>query len=392
MNVIAKSIISILLAYLLGSILPAYFIARIRGFDIRKKGSGNPGISNAAITMGYEVAVIVAIYDLLKAPLAITIASYIGAPLPISLLSGFFTIIGSIAPFYLKFKGGRGVAASAGIVGYSIFALLLENWHFTYFFGPIAVMMGIIFSLKKNLRKNASSNIISLILLPLLLIAALLFYGVNPYSIALIGATCYIVGERIENLLRDKIKEIPEEERSLLKRKKLRPFGAAFPVGVLFFKKHTLMLLGAVLLFFVILEVVRFTTKFEKFPLRYKTTEKSRVSSMAMFLLGTFLTLLLFPKNIASLAVMFVVFGDLLAWSIGTGLGGKNFLNKTFSGTLACLVTCLTISVIYYKLGLVFLRVGTVGSIVATLVEIAPIEDDNFAIPITSAIIMTALE
>ncbi len=388
-DIILKSVAAIIIAYVLGSILPAYFIAKAKGFDIRKRGSGNPGIGNAAGTMGYGIAIVVAMYDIFKSPLAIAIANYIGAPLYISLLSGFVTIIGHIAPFYLKFKGGRGGAASVGIIGYSIVMLLLQDWHFAYFLVPIVIMMGIVFSLRNRVTEYL--NAMSLILSPLLLIAIILFYGLNPYSITLSAAICYIAGERINKLLKNKLKEISVEQKALLKRKWLRPFAIVFPLGVLFFKRYTLIVLGMVLSFFVIFEILRFATKFKKFPLRYKKEERTRISSMTMFLFAVFLTLFFFPQNIASLAVMFVIFGDLLAWCIGFGIGGKGFLGKTWIGMAACFITCFTLSTIYYKLGLVTYTVGVAGSIIATLIEIAPIGEDNFVIPVASAVIMTIL-
>ena len=70
-------VISALFGYLIGGINPAYLIAKYKGFDIRKRGSGNAGASNAVITMGKKVGAISAILDIFKAYLAVTIAGFL---------------------------------------------------------------------------------------------------------------------------------------------------------------------------------------------------------------------------------------------------------------------------------------------------------------------------
>ena len=110
---------------------------------------------------------------------------------------------------------------------------------------------------------------------------------------------------------------------------------------------------------------------------------------MVIFLFSTLLVLLFFPTNIATLAIMFVVFGDLLAWCVGITVGGAGFLGKTWSGTAACLATCLTVAVIYSAMDMVLLPIGILGALTATAVEVAPLHEDNFVMPVASAIIMT---
>ena len=112
---------------------------------------------------------------------------------------------------------------------------------------------------------------------------------------------------------------------------------------------------------------------------------------MVMFLFAAVLVLGFFPTNIASLAIMFIIFGDLMAWCIGRTFGGRGFLNKTWSGTAACFVTCFTLATIYYSLDLVALPVGLLGAVCATAVEAAPLQEDNFVMPVVSAIVMSII-
>jgi glycerol-3-phosphate acyltransferase PlsY len=390
MNIWAAIPISIILAYFLGSFLPSYFIARIKGFDIRNKGTGNPGISNTARTMGYGYGVIVALYDLFKAPLAIFISSSIGAPSAVAFLAGFITIIGHMFPFYLNFKGGKGWACCVGIMVYSTVSLLMESWQLVFVLLPILATSAlfIIFVIKEN---GIYRNMIIFGLLPLYIVGTILYSGVNIFTVSLLLASCIPIGQNIFEELNEKIKKMTDEERSLLRRKWLRPLAIVFPIGVIFFKTHTLILLGIVLLFFAILEVLRFTSGIRKFPLSYKKTERRKISSIGMFLFATFLTLVIFPKNVASLAVMFTIYGDLLAWCVGYGIGGPGFLGKTWIGAVACFMTCIIITSIYVELGLIPLIAGFAGAFTAAVIEFAPIREDNFSIPITSAIIMTML-
>ena len=109
---------------------------------------------------------------------------------------------------------------------------------------------------------------------------------------------------------------------------------------------------------------------------------------MVVFLFATLLVLWFFPVNIATLAMMFVVFGDLLAWCIGITIKGRGFLEKTWSGTVACFAACFTLAALYASLGLVTLPVGVLGAASATAVEAAPLQEDNFVMPVASVIVM----
>jgi glycerol-3-phosphate acyltransferase PlsY len=108
-------IILICLSYFIGSISPSYLIAKyIYKFDIRTRGSGNCGTTNAIRTMGWKIGILTFVIDMLKGSLA----SYIGvlyAGEDFGIITGISAIIGHTYPFYLGFKGGKGVATTMGI-------------------------------------------------------------------------------------------------------------------------------------------------------------------------------------------------------------------------------------------------------------------------------------
>ena len=103
-------------AYLLGSSSMSYYIAKIKGVDIRNKGSKNLGASNAMITLGWKYGIIVAIHDIAKSAIAVLIAQILFPTLPyIGAVAGVASVLGHIFPFYLKFKGGKGFASYIGM-------------------------------------------------------------------------------------------------------------------------------------------------------------------------------------------------------------------------------------------------------------------------------------
>jgi glycerol-3-phosphate acyltransferase PlsY len=112
-----KIVVCILIGYLIGTLNPAYFISKVKGFDIRKKGSGNAGASNALIVLGKAAGVICAVFDMAKTCVAIGLAEYLFPEFEYAFtLSGVACILGHIFPFYMKFKGGKGLACIGGMI------------------------------------------------------------------------------------------------------------------------------------------------------------------------------------------------------------------------------------------------------------------------------------
>ncbi len=115
---IKQAIMTILVGYAFGCIQPAYFLSKIVGkMDIREHGSGNAGASNITAIMGWKYGFIVGLVDILKGIFAVLVVRWIypGSP-DLAYLSGIMAIIGHIFPFYLKFRGGKGVATLVGMM------------------------------------------------------------------------------------------------------------------------------------------------------------------------------------------------------------------------------------------------------------------------------------
>lgn len=112
-----KYVLCILIGYLIGAINPSYIIAKIRGFDIREEGSKNAGASNALILFGKVIGVACALFDIAKAAFAIWLCGKIFPELTYSFaVTGVACILGHVFPFYMKFRGGKGLACLGGMI------------------------------------------------------------------------------------------------------------------------------------------------------------------------------------------------------------------------------------------------------------------------------------
>ena len=110
-------IICLLLGYLAGTVNPAYLLGRHNGVDIRQKGSGNAGASNAIILFGKARGFICAVLDIAKAYLSVCITKSLFPHYSLAFaVTASACILGHIFPFYLRFKGGKGLACLGGSI------------------------------------------------------------------------------------------------------------------------------------------------------------------------------------------------------------------------------------------------------------------------------------
>lgn len=110
-------VLVLFIGYLLGCLNLAFFIGKLKGFDIRKYGSNNAGASNATITMGAKIGFLVGLHDILKSVIAIFLVSQLFPTLlDAKAIAGASAVLGHIFPFYLKFKGGKGFAPFLGMI------------------------------------------------------------------------------------------------------------------------------------------------------------------------------------------------------------------------------------------------------------------------------------
>ena len=117
-----RYLLAALLGYLLGCSHMAFYIGKLKKLDIRSAGSGNLGASNATVLFGWGSGILVALHDIGKAFLAVILARWLFPAVPhAGAVAGIAAVLGHIFPFYLKFKGGKGLASYFGMT-------LALNW------------------------------------------------------------------------------------------------------------------------------------------------------------------------------------------------------------------------------------------------------------------------
>ena len=112
-------ILLLLLSYLLGAIPSGYIITkRLKGFDIRDHGSGNPGAANVFRVVGKWPGIATFACDSAKGAAAVLAVKYFAPDnIYLAMAAGFIAIGAHMWTIFLKFRGGKGVATSAGVFG-----------------------------------------------------------------------------------------------------------------------------------------------------------------------------------------------------------------------------------------------------------------------------------
>ena len=159
----------ILFAYLLGSIPFGFLIGKAQGIDLRKVGSGNIGATNTGRVLGKKWGTLCMLLDILKGLVPMLVVREQNAdPLQLTLwlLVGCAAVLGHVFPVYLKFKGGKGVATSLGIV--------LGLWPYYTLCGIAAFLVWLVLVLLW--RYVSLASIVAAITFPVFLIAAILIF------------------------------------------------------------------------------------------------------------------------------------------------------------------------------------------------------------------------
>lgn len=140
----AGRIICLAIGYLCGLFQTAYIYGKSKGIDIREKGSGNAGTTNTLRTFGTKAGILVLCGDIVKCIIACSIARFVVVPMTepelkylLILYAAAGVILGHNFPFYMHFKGGKGIAATAG---------LIICFHWSFFIMGVIVFFGIFFT------------------------------------------------------------------------------------------------------------------------------------------------------------------------------------------------------------------------------------------------------
>ena len=143
-------IICLLMGYVFGLFQTAFFYGKTKGIDIRQHGSGNSGTTNALRVLGPKAGIIVFLGDCLKCMIAVLLTriifgeSHVDMIYLLCLYTAAGAILGHNYPFYMQFKGGKGIASSAGlmIAFHPFFIPMLLTLFFGTFFVTHYVSLG----------------------------------------------------------------------------------------------------------------------------------------------------------------------------------------------------------------------------------------------------------
>jgi len=385
---------SIAFGYLVGSFSPAYFFGRLKGVDIRQIGTGNAGTLNLFHNCGLKPAIPTALFDISKGILAIVLAQSLGVNIICTQISGFAAIVGHVFPFYLRFRGGQGVATATGVMLLYLVKYVKTDNAFLYTLCFLLIIVGIFYYVT---RKGA---LVGMIVLPVLCYSMLVRNPGFAYMAFLLVVVVYIVTIGVLNTVKFKLLQIRDETfSSHWWRVVLRPCAVIFVVLYLYWpQRQVLVFVGSIALLFILVDVVRFVLHRanELFAVRIrsflKKGEARRFTSMTMFLVAAFIVLLVFHKDIAIAALTYLIFADIFSKIFGLAFGRHKLFDKTVEGSLAYLGGALIcVYVLFTSLGIPLLML-CIGAIAATIAEFMPVGlDDNFTVGIVSGAVMTVM-
>lgn len=112
---IMEAVIAVAFGYLAGSVPFAFLLARRHGVDLRRSGSGNVGAANVLRTSGVPNAVVAMCLDVAKGAAAVLVAQRLSGGPATPVAGGLAAVIGHIYPVWIGFRGGKGVATTAGV-------------------------------------------------------------------------------------------------------------------------------------------------------------------------------------------------------------------------------------------------------------------------------------
>ncbi len=331
----------LVLGYLVGSISPGYFFGRIiKHIDIRKVGNGNTGATNTYYIVGPVFGILTGIFDFLKTPVVYFLAvsgilSFTVSP-DLGLLVGLSVVLGHIKPFYLGFRGGKGVASLLGLCAItifytrSIFALIFLIGSIIY---AIVVSKSLVLThpLRQVLKLGVLVLPLGTIWLPKIFILA----------IALLAFLVFAVFDAIR-LLNPKINK-----------------------------------------------------RYLNFVIFAKSKETRKPSGATLLLFSNLLILWLFPKEIAVLSLTGFILGDSLA-PIGKRMLPVPLLKgKTLGGALIIFTVSAVAGLFLISLTPLhfsFLLILFAALLTAVLDQFSFLIDDNLLVPLGTTLLLTVFQ
>ena len=387
-------ILSLIIGYIIGTINPGYLLGRIKGIDLREVGTRNPGTSNAWHELGKKYGILTGFYDIAKSFIACVVSILLlGLNSYFAQFSGMMAIIGHCFPFYLKFRGGKGVATSLGMILYYgiMYMVTSEPLDYTMVFLSIYLLLiALLFIYITHVLR-----MLVWIILPFLGYGAYVYYPHNEFNIFFLTVLFFLFGYTTYVAVVSKKFTF---KGVIFKKDWIRMIFRLLGIAFLIFydvvsKVFSLFIIYIFGVIYVTIDLQKILwknieTEGENVSLD-KKDERKRFSLFSNFLVGSFITIMIFPREIAFSATIFLIFGGISRKIIGLGFGRYKFLNKSLEGTLAylgCMGLCGFVLLTLLEISPIVLMLGGITAFITDLLSIEI--NDNFTVPIISASVM----
>ncbi|MHA2392110.1 MAG: glycerol-3-phosphate acyltransferase [Promethearchaeota archaeon] len=389
------SVISIIIGYILGSILPAYFIGRLKGIDIRTVGSKNAGTSNVYHELGLKYAVLTGFYDFFKGLLAIWISFQLQPNFLIAQLAGYAAIIGHVSPFYINFRGGQGLATSMAILIYYMINYILEDTIILIFLLYILLIL-ILFKLTSKV-----TNLLAIIMYPLIGYAVWVYYPQNRFNIFVGIILSYIVIMAFYNIVKFKTIKIEKALKQYWWKLALNPvliiliiLYAYLPLLIPIILTGTLAIIIGFIDFFIFLNKNRNGRFFSRLIPFFKNTEE-KILSISIILTSMFLTMLIFSyinKELVIATLTYFLFGITFSGFFEKAFGKRKFIHRTLEGLMGFIISVLIFAFVLYSILELTPITLLIGGLSVALFHSLPLRvNNNLVVPIMSCLTMTII-
>ena len=378
------------IGYFIGSISPAYLLGRLlKGIDIRTVNYRNAGTRNVKKTLGLWPAVVTAFIDTTKGVASMLVATALLEVNGYGLIApAMFSVIGHIFPFYLRFRGGRGVATAVGIFIYIVGAGIAAGQFPYLVFVGLVVGAGLIYLVS---RSGDATSLFAFLAMAIISVAEFGFSA--PGTIAFIMSSYVFLHAVLRGRDVD-LYVLPDRTNFLGWRVIARPLALLFvPLHVVLPGPYFLGLLSVLSGSALALDAYRVVTR-RKMSRIYRKKESRQLSSITLFLVSTLLLFVVFQPTTAYIALAFLSIGDLSGKLIGMRFGRKELLaGRTLEGSVGFVVGA---TVAGYGLARVFggpaLLVVLGGAAGAAVIELLTMGfDDNITVGLGSAGLITLL-
>jgi len=390
------SIISIIIGYLLGSILPAYIIGRLKGVDIRKVGSKNAGTSNVYHELGLKYAVLTGFYDFFKGLLAIWISSLLQANFIITQLAGYAAVVGHVFPFYINFRGGQGLASSMALLIY---------YMITYIFLGTDILVFLLYLLLIVILYKLSckvTNLIAILIYPLISYFVWVYYPTSQFNIFTSIILAYIIIMALYNIIKFKKIEFSEDPKQVWWKLLLNSSLMIFVILFVFLQlMFSLILIGLIAIILGSIDFFKFFNQnqdeniVKRLKSAIKITQEKKFLYISIILFSMFLTMLIFgffSKIVVIITLTYFLIGDIFGRFFRLAYGKRTLLTITLEEFMGYMISGLILTFIFFSITHINPLILLLGGLSIVHLQLIPFKiNKNLLIPLFSCFLMLLL-